>query len=135
MIKLLFSAVFIFATISIKANELDTKFNLFLDNYIESIEFQRQHTKIPLEKLTIDPAAEPEPKTIESVLAQNKVVFPLIQSKKEQLKNGLKFKIMELTSNDAKAFLFKEDTGWQVLYIFKKFGNTWQLVRIEDHSL
>ena len=131
--KLLLNIILLFA-VQANAAQNNNDFGLFLNTFTENIEFQKAHTKIPIEKLIVDSSAEPEPKPIEILLPQEKITFPIIPNKTERTKNKLSLSVKEKANDTVKVVLFKEDTGWLVFYIFKK-NSIWQLVRIEDWSI
>lgn len=110
------------------------KFPLFLAKYADSVAVQKAFTDDPLALVMLDHAAEPEPRQVKSQLAKARLSFPLLPPAAVRKKHGLALRIDEATDKQARATLFKEDTGYLVTYFFRKDG-CWKLERKEDMSM
>lgn len=130
----IFAGLVLFIAANVQAGDI-SDFDVFFHEFTESIEFQKSHTLFPLEKLIIMNAI-PEPKEVAKFLTKEQIMFPVIKNEKEFISDGLVAKIeqKDISGNLIVVNVFKDDTGWQVLYIFKKDG-AWKLVRIEDRSI
>jgi hypothetical protein len=109
------------------------KFAAFFAAYADSIPLQKAYTDYPLAHMLLDHAAEPA-REIKVALPKEKVGFPLIPPRAQRKRAGLAFRTDDVTPQSAKVSLFKEDTGYQVVYFFRKDG-CWKLERKEDRSL
>ncbi len=108
-------------------------FSLFLDYFSYSKNGQIKYTKIPLQKLYIDPITDPEPSSVEVKLDSDEIVYPVFPTKKYLKKIGATINIY-LSGKNAKVRLEKPDTDYLVMYFFKH-QNCWSLYRIENWSL
>ena len=109
------------------------KFPAFFAAYADSVALQRAYTDYPLAHMLLDHAAEPA-REIKIALPKEKVGFPLIPPRAQRKRAGLAFRTDAVTGQNAKVSLFKEETGYQVVYFFRKDG-CWKLERKEDRSL
>ncbi len=109
-------------------------FSSFLNTFSESIEFQTKHTFFPLKKSILDINAEPEPRVIVKLLYKSEINFPIIPNKRIRNANALILKIVGPNAKVVKVTLTKEDTDYQISYLFMK-DSCWNLVRIEDWSM
>lgn len=110
------------------------KFPVFFAKYADSIALQKAYTDFPLSHVMLDHAAQPEPRQVKTRLARAKLSFPLVPPAAVRKQQGLAFRIDEAGDNNARATLFKEDTGYLVTYVFRKDG-CWKLERREDLSM
>ena len=110
------------------------EFPAFFAAYADSAALQKAFTVYPLAHVLLDHAVQPEPREIKVQLPKAKLSFPLIPSRAERKRAGLALRTDEVSAQSAKVSLFKEDTGYQVAYIFRKDG-CWKLERKEDRSL
>lgn len=109
------------------------KFSAFFTAFSDSVPVQKAFTDYPLAHVMLDFAVEPEPRQINKQLPMSKLSFPLMPPKTVRTKQGLAFRVDQETDKAAKVTLFKEDTGYQVGYYFRKDG-CWKLERKEDLS-
>lgn len=110
------------------------KFSTFFAAFSDSVPVQKAFTDYPLTTVMLDHAVEPEPRKISKQLPMSRLSFPLIPPKAVRTKQGLAFRVDQETDNNAKVSLFKEDTGYQVAYFFRK-DTCWKLERREDWSM
>jgi hypothetical protein len=109
------------------------KFPAFFAAYADNVALQKAFTDYPLAHVLLD-HAKAEAKEIKVQLPREKLSFPLIPARAERKRAGLAFRTDEVTEQNAKVSLFKEDTGYQMVYFFHKDG-CWKLERKEDRSL
>jgi hypothetical protein len=109
-------------------------FPAFFAAYADSVALQKAYTDYPLAHVLLDHSSEPEPREIKVQLPKAKLTFPLIPPAGARKREGLAFRTDEVSANNAKVMLFKEDTGYQVAYFFRKDG-CWKLERKEDRSM
>ncbi len=109
-------------------------FEIFLTSFINSVEVQKSFTATPLESVTIDALAEPEPAEVKKMLVANKLMFPLMPSPDQQANEGLKSRRSGADENNVEVILFKPDTDYQTSFFFKRL-DCWNLIRIKDYSL
>jgi hypothetical protein len=109
------------------------KFPAFFAAYADSAALQKTYTDYPLAHVLLD-HSKAEPKEIKVQLPKAKLSFPLIPPRAERKRAGLALRTDEVTEKTAKVSLFKEDTGYQVVYFFRK-DSCWKLERKEDRSL
>lgn len=108
-------------------------FDAFYTEFIENIEMQKLCTHYPLQKLeVIETQGDRVPKVVK--LNREQMTYPLILTKHEQQAQRLSLKILTINNKTAKVTIYKADTGYQVIYRFKK-KNTWKLIKIEDWSV
>jgi hypothetical protein len=112
-----------------------TTFDGFLAAFSESAAVQRQYTANPLTTHTIDPAAEPEPRMVTNRLPLNAVRMPIMPGKAERKRDGLLTKTAPQQDGTMGVKLAKADTGYQLLYRFRREGTCWQLIEYTDESL
>ena len=110
------------------------QFPAFFAKYADSVPVQKAYTDYPLAHIMLDHAAQPGPREMKLKLAKAKLTFPLIPAAAERKRAGLAFKMGDADQRKASAILFKEDTGYQVVYVFRKDA-CWKLERIEDRSM
>ena len=110
------------------------KFPAFFSSYADSVSVQKAYTDYPLAHSMLDHAAKPGPREMKLKLAKGKLSFPLIPGAAERKRAGLALKVDEAGAGKAMATLFKEDTGYKVVYVFRKDA-CWKLERIEDKSM
>jgi hypothetical protein len=108
-------------------------FPVFFAAYADSVALQKAFTDYPLAHVLLDHSAE-QPREIKVQLPKAKLSFPLIPPAATRKRAGLAFRTDEVSAGSAKVMLFKEDTGYQVAYFFRKDG-CWKLERKEDRSL
>ncbi len=105
----------------------------FFDQFSESVEMQKACTHFPLDKTElITEENDLSPKIIQ--LTREQVHFPLILNKDNRLKKQIHLKIESKNNKKAIVVLYKPDTGYQIVYLFKK-KKKWQLVKIADWSV
>ena len=110
------------------------KFPAFFASYADSVSVQKAFTDYPLAHIVLDHAAQPEPREMKLKLARAKLSFPLLPGAAERKRAGLSLKVDEADTRKARATLSKEDTGYKVVYFFRKDA-CWKLERIEDRSM
>lgn len=110
-------------------------FDGFLAAFSESAAVQRQHTANPLTTHTIDPAAEPEPRMVTNRLPVNAVRMPIMPGKAERQRDGLHVTKALQPDGTVDVKLAKADSGYQLLYRFRKSGTCWELAEYTDESL
>ena len=108
-------------------------FESFFNKFKSELAVQEKATMFPLQKMTVDAGAFPEPKSIETLLEESQVVFPIYPSQNTLEERKLRVKI-STNKNRAKVILQKPDTDYLVYYFFT-FEECWSLTRIEDWSL
>lgn len=108
-------------------------FDVFFDGFTENIEMQKLCTHYPLHKLEL---VEEQDDLIPKMAKLNseQISYPLILTKAHQKEQKLSLKILTINNKIAKVTLYKPDTGYQVIYRFKK-NKTWKLIKIEDWSV
>lgn len=109
-------------------------FEVFLKSYVGSLEVQKLFTSIPLESISIDPLAEPEPSEITRMLGEDELNFPLLPNLDQQTEEGLKSRQSRLGKNNVEVIMYKPDTDYQMSFFFRQ-EKCWKLYRIKDHSL
>lgn len=109
-------------------------FEIFLESFINSVELQKSFTSTPLESVSIDALAEPEPAEVTKMLGANELVFPLMPSPDQQANDGLKSRISNLDKKNVEVILHKPDTDYQMSFFFRQ-ESCWTLYRIKDYSL
>jgi hypothetical protein len=110
------------------------KFPAFFAAYADSVPLQKAFTDFPLTTTMLDYGAQPEPRQVSKSLPQTRLTFPLVPAKAVRSKQGLAFRTDAANDKTAKVTLFKEDTGYQVAYHFRKDA-CWKLERKEDLSM
>lgn len=110
------------------------KFPAFFAAFSDSVAVQKAFTDYPLTNVMLDHAAQPEPRQVSKQLPKAKLSFPLMPPKAVRTKQALAFRVDQETDTNAKVTLFKEDTGYQVAYYFRKDA-CWKLERREDLSM
>ena len=111
-----------------------TKFTAFFPKFADSVAVQKAFTDYPLAHVLLDHEAKPEPREIKVTVDKAKLTFPLIPPAVERKRAKLALRIDEASDTNAKATLFKDDTGYQMVYFFRKDA-CWKLERIEDRSM
>lgn len=108
-------------------------FDDFFDSFTENIEMQKLCTHFPLQKLElVEEQDDLIPKLVK--LSDEQIIYPLILTKEHQKEQQLRLKILTINNKIAKVTLYKPDTGYQVIYRFKK-KKIWKLIKIEDWSV
>ncbi|MES2317485.1 MAG: hypothetical protein V4631_08305 [Pseudomonadota bacterium] len=110
------------------------EFPAFFAAYADSAAMQKAFTVYPLAHVLLDHAAQPQPREIKVQLAKAKLSFPLIPPRADRKRAGLAFRTDEVSGDRARVSLFKEETGYRVVYNFRKDG-CWKLEGKEDRSL
>ncbi|PXV59807.1 hypothetical protein SAMN04487785_101222 [Dyella jiangningensis] len=95
---------------------------------------QKSFTRDPLESETVDANAEPEPKPVTKMLHAAELKFPLMPNAEQQARDELKRTITAIGPEEMQLKLAKEDTDYQMTFVFKKEG-CWMLYRKQDDSL
>jgi hypothetical protein len=109
-------------------------FSKFIKVFSENIDIQIGFTKYPLKYQRLDLDAAPEPKPIFRNIKREKVSFPVIPNKSEIKRKSFDLRIKEKKSNHAQLTVSKQDTDYQINYIFHR-KSCWRLQKIEDWSL
>lgn len=109
-------------------------FEIFLASFINSLEIQKSFTVAPLESVTIDALAEPEPAEVKKILGANELNFPLMPNPDQQAKDGLISRISNSDRKNVEVVLHKPDTDYQMSFFFRR-ESCWKLYRIKDYSL
>jgi hypothetical protein len=105
-----------------------------LAKFADDETIQCAFTLYPLTQLGLDYEAKPEPEVFIRYLARDQVQFPIFPSTKEQAASSLEVKLDHLLKNDAMVTVFQPDTGYRIIYLFRKNG-CWRLRRIENWSM
>lgn len=109
-------------------------FDDFLREFSRSINFQKNHTLFPLQKLHVDKTTDPEPLPTEQLLiSSTEVIFPLFPTQKEIRSMNGDLSVI-ISHGKAEASIRKPDTDYLVKYFFEH-NQCWGLYRIEDWSL
>jgi len=109
-------------------------FEIFLASFIDSVEVQKSFTANPLESVTIDALAEPEPAEVKKMLGASELTFPLMPSPDQQANDGLMSRISNSDKKNVEVILHKPDTDYQMSFFFRQ-ESCWMLYRIKDYSL
>lgn len=109
-------------------------FETFAIAFADDVKLQRTFVIDPIESITVDTSAEPEPALVKKFLHRNELPTPLIPDTAEQTHSGLTLTVMTTGPHDAFIKLAKKDTDYQTSLFFKK-EKCWVLHRIEDDSL
>jgi hypothetical protein len=108
-------------------------FDVFLKAFADDVQVQKAYTQRPLQSETIDANADPEPKSVTTMLDGDALQFPLMPSAAKQQADGLVLSQTEL-NGDKEVMLAKPDTDYQLSLFFRK-GECWTLYRMRDDSL
>ena len=108
-------------------------FSSFLSEFSESDDVQRASIPLTLQIQSIDPAAEPEPRSITKQISAADLELPIFPNKEQQLADGLETR-QSTADGEVMVTIFKADTDYQKSYFFGK-DPCWKLVRIRDDSL
>ena len=108
-------------------------FPAFFPKFADSAAVQKAFTDYPLAHVLLDHAAQPGPREIKVQVAKGKLAFPLIPPAPERKRAKLALRIDEAGDTSAKATLFNDERGYQMVYVFRKDA-CWKLERIEDRS-
>lgn len=110
-------------------------FDAFVLAFQEDAATQQAFTVRPLESVTIDGNADPEPAPVTEMLDGDKLTFPLIGNAAMQAKEGLKSETTTVGS-DQELKLFVPDTGIQIRYLFRKRadGSCWELHKMANDT-
>jgi len=103
----------------------------FAERYIENVDLQKKFTKTPLKESQIIDSTSKTP--IFRNINKKKPLFPIIPSREARKKEGLKVRF-ELDKTIGRVVLYKEDTDYMIIYIFKK-NSCWNLIAIQNWSL
>lgn len=109
-------------------------FEIFLASFIDSVDVQKSFTTTPLESVTIDALAEPEPAEVKKMLGASELNFPLIPSPDQQANDGLVSRISSSGKKNAEVILHKPDADYQMSFFFRQ-ESCWKLYRVKDYSL
>lgn len=109
-------------------------FDAFLTAFANDIEIQKAFVTRPLQSETVDALAEPEPRPVTKMLGFAELHFPLMPNLKKQALDGLQLEKTISGNGEMEVRLFKPDTDYQVLFLFRKDG-CWKLYRMRDDSL
>ena len=110
------------------------KFPEFFAAYANSEAIQRTFLLVPLKTQRLDLDAEPEPKPVVKKLEYEQIRFPVVPLRAERESKLLSLRINKWSGKKAEATLFKQDTGYQINYLFVK-NECWALVAIDDWSI
>ncbi len=112
-------------------------FGTFLGHFGNDRAFQLENTTYPLKHSTVDVDAGPGPRVVERELsrveaeAAGVVFYP---SSAEQERAGLVPEVEEIGSTRVIVRLRKADTGYLLVYDFRRVQGCWKLVAFEDAS-
>lgn len=109
-------------------------FREFISAYADNEAIQRIFIRTPLKIQKLDLDAEPEPKPVVNYLKYSQLKFPLLPLQAERHAKSLSLRIDNSSGKKAEATLLKQDTDYQVTYVFVK-NDCWVLVAIEDWSM
>lgn len=110
-------------------------FNAFAGRFRADAAFQKAQTAPQLVMTHVDPAAEPEPQTVERTVPRAKVEFPVIASRQHMAEEGVRMFIAGAAGRRPSIVLRKADSDFLMRYRFVRTTDCWQLVRIDDESL
>jgi uncharacterized protein YecT (DUF1311 family) len=103
----------------------------FVAAFAEDPAIQKAFTADPVETAFVDMSAQPEPAESVKVLPRDKLLFPVMPNRAQQLKDGLKYREVANEGGQAIVVLEIPDTDAQVLYTFRRDA-CWSLVKIVD---
>ena len=109
-------------------------FKAFYAAFADSAEVQRAFTARPLASDTIDAAADPEPRTVTTILDGAALAFPVVPTAAERKRVRLETRIMALSATEAEVALAVADTDQQLRFLFRKTA-CWELYKMADDSL
>lgn len=98
------------------------------------LQVQKAQVSLPLQRESVDPNAEPEPRPISKMLTQAELKFPLMPSPQQQAKDGLQLSKIATDPTHMEVKLVKPDTDYQLTFFFQNDG-CWKLYRIRNDSL
>ena len=104
----------------------------FLEAFAEDLEFQKQHTKVPLLSVKYE-YDFPDAKKIETALDFPKIEFPVFPSAERRREKSLEIKFKP-SAGGMSVQVSKPDTDYQITYFFERH-QCWELVRMENVSL
>lgn len=112
-----------------------TDFSSFVAVFADDIEVQRAFTATPLEWVTIDGEALPEPAPQTAMLDGDALQFPVMQNADTQSEEGLDSALRELGA-EREWKLFVPDTGIQIRYLFRERadGSCWELYKVANDT-
>ncbi len=112
-------------------------FGDFLEQFETDRSFQVENTAYPLKHSTVDVDARPGPRVVEKELSRLEVEAGgggLYPSSAEQKRAGLVPEVEEVDSTRVIVRLRKPDTGYLLIYDFRRVQGCWKLIRFEDAS-
>ncbi|MDR6294471.1 hypothetical protein E9232_007025 [Inquilinus ginsengisoli] len=109
-------------------------FKAFYAAFADSAELQRAFTARPLASDTIDAAADPEPRTVTTMLDGAALAFPVLPTAAERKHDRLETRIATLSATEFEVTLAVADTDQQLRFLFRKTA-CWELYRKADDSL
>ncbi|OJY77688.1 MULTISPECIES: hypothetical protein [unclassified Rhizobium] len=109
-------------------------FDTFLTAFMNNVKMQQVFTNRPLESISINASAEPEPATVSQLVDGAALHFPVMPSAGKQRADGLSRHISAISKSERKVTLVKSDTDYQLTFFFRK-TTCWQLYRMRDDSL
>lgn len=113
-------------------------FDDFLAKFEANRPFQQENIAFPLKHSFVDAGAEPEPKVIDKPLSKRGVAehsAPVFPSQADQKTIPFDKEIKSPRPDRRIVQLQKPDTGYLLIYHFKKIGECWRLVEFEDASI
>ena len=110
-------------------------FKAFYAAFADSAEVQRAFTARPLASDTIDAAADPEPRTVTTMLDGAALTFPVLPTAAERKRVRLETRIATLSATEVEVTLAVADTDNQLRFLFRKAAACWELYRKADDSL
>jgi len=109
-------------------------FTGFLQAFAADMAVQRAHTRIPLIDETVDPNAEPEPRTVRRMLDAAHIRFPLLPSPAEQRRKHMTMHSRAVPAG-METTLRTGETDDQIRLLFRREKGCWTLIRRSDDSL
>jgi len=110
------------------------EFEKFFAAFSEDAATQEAFTRSPLRKRFVDAAADPEPTTVERMLARSEINFPVLPLAADRARRGQRLRLSAGGRDRREVVLLVPDTGQQVVYRFAKDA-CWELVEIDDQSI
>jgi hypothetical protein len=140
--RILIPIVALFFTTSLHAADCTLRspeeFNRFFFRFSTDKSFANQRKIYPLlvQRLTygVDQGGNEEPRQARfRVTKEQDAAQPALKDymKKHELTSDL----VELRAHYAAVKVFKPDTGWQMMYVFRRKGNCWYMTELQDDSL
>lgn len=119
-------------------SECAQEFDDFLSSFEGNRSFQEENIIFPLKHSVVDVEADPEPKVVDKPLSKSDVKgdkAPVFPSQPDQQKIPFEKVVKGQTFDQRTVQLQKPDTGYLLIYRFRKIDACWKLVEFEDASI